>query len=110
MLNFLSLRDVCRNMRNVINNALHDRFRMEDTSCRVRLRLSFLQPSVLQTNFWELISGGITLANVVLVILILFSIYSWTIIFAKWSAFSSARKSDSRFLRGFPEGNRSRSR
>jgi biopolymer transport protein TolQ len=41
------------------------------------------------------------LANIVLVILLLFSIYSWTIIFAKWSAFGSARKSDARFLRAF---------
>jgi biopolymer transport protein TolQ len=56
---------------------------------------------LLQTNFWELISKGSLLANVVLVILILFSIYSWTIIFAKWSAFGAAKKSDTRFLRAF---------
>jgi biopolymer transport protein TolQ len=49
----------------------------------------------------ELISKGSLLANVVLVILIFFSIYSWTIIFAKWSAFGAAKKSDSRFLRAF---------
>src|SRR5882672_9153290 len=30
------------------------------------------------------------LANVVLAILLLFSVYSWTIIFAKWSAFRKA--------------------
>jgi biopolymer transport protein TolQ len=41
------------------------------------------------------------LANVVLVILLLFSIYSWTIIFSKWSTFGAARKSDARFLRAF---------
>ena len=35
---------------------------------------------ILQTGFWELISGGSVLANVVLVILLVFSIYSWTII------------------------------
>lgn len=56
---------------------------------------------VLQTGFWELISSGSILANVVLVILLAFSVYSWTIIFAKWSALSAARKSDSRFLRAF---------
>ncbi len=56
---------------------------------------------LLQTNFLELISKGSLLANVVLVILIFFSIYSWTIIFAKWSAFGAAKKSDSRFLRAF---------
>ena len=41
------------------------------------------------------------LSNVVLVILICFSIYSWTVIFAKWSAFSAAKRSDARFLRAF---------
>ncbi len=56
---------------------------------------------LLQTNFLDLISKGSLLANVVLVILIFFSIYSWTIIFAKWSAFGSAMKSDTRFLRAF---------
>ena len=60
---------------------------------------------LLQTDFWELISQGSLLANVVLVILILFSIYSWTIIFAKWSAFGSAKKADSRFLRAFRKAN-----
>jgi biopolymer transport protein TolQ len=56
---------------------------------------------LLQANFWDLISKGSPLANVVLVILILFSVYSWTIIFAKWSSLSSAWKSDTRFLRAF---------
>lgn len=56
---------------------------------------------LLQTNIWELISHGSVLANVVLVILILFSIYSWTVIFAKWSALGSARRSNVRFLRAF---------
>jgi biopolymer transport protein TolQ len=61
--------------------------------------------STNQSNFWDLISTGSPLANVVLVILILFSVYSWTIIFAKMSAFGSARKSDSRFLRAFRKAN-----
>jgi biopolymer transport protein TolQ len=60
---------------------------------------------LLQTNFWDLIRQGSPLLNVVLVILILFSIYSWTIIFAKWSAFGAAKKSDSRFLRAFRKAN-----
>ena len=37
----------------------------------------------------------------VLAILVVFSIYSWTVIFAKWSAFGAAKKSDARFLRAF---------
>lgn len=36
-----------------------------------------------------------------LVILLLFSIYSWTLIFSKWSGFGAARRSDARFLRAF---------
>ncbi len=60
---------------------------------------------LLQTNFWDLISKGSPLANVILVILVLFSVYSWTIIFAKWSAFGAAKKSDSRFLRAFRKAN-----
>jgi biopolymer transport protein TolQ len=56
---------------------------------------------LLQTKYWELISNGSVLSDVVLVILIFFSIYSWTLIFAKWSAFGAAKKSDARFLRAF---------
>ena len=60
---------------------------------------------LLQTDFWELISKGSLLANVVLVILVLFSIYSWTIIFSKWASFGSAKRSDTRFLRAFRKAN-----
>ena len=60
---------------------------------------------LLQTSFWDLIKNGSVLANVVDAILILFSIYSWTIIFAKWSSFGAARRSDSRFLRAFRKAN-----
>jgi biopolymer transport protein TolQ len=37
----------------------------------------------------------------VILILLVFSIYSWTIIFAKWSTFGRARRADARFLRAF---------
>lgn len=66
---------------------------------------ALLQESTTQSSFWDLISKGSPLANVVLAILILFSIYSWTIIFAKMSAFGGARKSDRRFLRAFRKAN-----
>lgn len=69
------------------------------------LLLQSTTQSAPQTEIWDLISKGSLLANVVLVILILFSIYSWTIIFAKMSAFGSAKKSDSRFLRAFRKAN-----
>jgi biopolymer transport protein TolQ len=64
-----------------------------------------LAASLLQTKYWELISNGSVLSYVVLAILVLFSIYSWTVIFAKWSAFGSARRKDARFLRAFRKAN-----
>jgi biopolymer transport protein TolQ len=57
------------------------------------------------TNFRDLISHSSALINAVLGILILFSIYSWTIIFAKLSSFGAARKGDARFLRAFRKAN-----
>jgi biopolymer transport protein TolQ len=56
---------------------------------------------LLQTKYLELISNGSVLSYVVLAILVVFSIYSWTVIFAKWSAFGAAKRSDARFLRAF---------
>jgi biopolymer transport protein TolQ len=40
----------------------------------------------------------------VLVILLLFSVFSWTIIFSKWSSLRTARHADARFLRAFRKG------
>lgn len=54
-----------------------------------------------KTEIWDLVLHGSALANVVLVILLLFSLYSWTIVFAKWSSFSSAKQSNLRFIRAF---------
>ncbi len=55
----------------------------------------------LQSNVWELISQGTALTYAILFILLIFSIFSWTIIFSKLSSFGAARKSDERFLRAF---------
>jgi len=56
---------------------------------------------LIQTSFIDLVSHGSILANVVLGLLALISIYSWTIIFAKWSSFRAAQSSDQRFQRAF---------
>jgi biopolymer transport protein TolQ len=56
---------------------------------------------LLQTNIWELVSQGSALTYVILGILLLASVYSWTVIFSKLSSFGAARKSDQRFLRAF---------
>jgi biopolymer transport protein TolQ len=60
---------------------------------------------LVQTEIWELIIQGSPLANGVLAILVIFSVYSWTIIFAKWSSFGAAKKRDSKFLRAFRKAN-----
>jgi biopolymer transport protein TolQ len=60
----------------------------------------------LQTQLWDMVMGHATpLTFVVFVILLLFSVFSWTIIFAKWGSFRRARKADARFLRAFRKAN-----
>lgn len=54
-----------------------------------------------QTDIWNLISQGTALTYSVLGVLLVASVWSWTIIFTKMSSFGSARKSDRRFLRAF---------
>ncbi len=56
---------------------------------------------LIQTSFIDLVSHGSIPANVVLALLVLISVYSWTIIFAKWSALRGAESSDLRFQRAF---------
>jgi len=56
---------------------------------------------LLQTDIWNLVSNGTPLTYAVLGILLLMSVYSWTVIFSKWSAFGNAKKTDLRFLRAF---------
>jgi biopolymer transport protein TolQ len=55
----------------------------------------------VQTSISDLLNQGTALAYAVLGILLIASVYSWTIIFSKLSSFGSARKSDQRFLRAF---------
>jgi biopolymer transport protein TolQ len=45
------------------------------------------------------------LSFAILVVLLIFSIFSWTIIFAKWGAFRGARRANFRFLRAFRKAN-----
>ena len=54
-----------------------------------------------QTDIWDLVSHSSWLAYAIEGILLLASLYSWTIIFSKLSSFGSARTSDRRFLRAF---------
>jgi len=60
----------------------------------------------LQTQLWDMVMGhGTPLTFAVFLILLIFSVFSWTIIFAKWGAFRRARKADARFLRAFRKAN-----
>src|SRR6202050_2790656 len=56
-------------------------------------------------NLWDMLSQSSALPFAVLLILLIFSIFSWTIIFAKWSALRRARRTDARFLRAFRKAN-----
>lgn len=60
---------------------------------------------LLQVNLWDMVGQATPLTFGVLLILLILSIFSWTIIFAKWSAFRRARRADARFIRAFRKAN-----
>ena len=60
---------------------------------------------LLQVTLWEMVGRATPLSFAILVVLLIFSIFSWTIIFAKWGAFRGARRANSRFLRAFRKAN-----
>jgi biopolymer transport protein TolQ len=64
-----------------------------------------LSAILLQINFSDLISRSGVLTFIVLGLLVVFSVYSWTIIFSKLGLFRRARAADRRFLRAFRKAN-----
>ncbi len=56
---------------------------------------------LLQVTIWEMVQHNGPLGMVVLGILVCFSLFSWTVIFAKWQVFRGAREANRRFLRAF---------
>jgi len=60
---------------------------------------------LLQVNLWDMVGQATPLTFGVLLILLILSIFSWTIIFSKWSAFRRARRADARFIRAFRKAN-----
>ncbi|HWB86818.1 MAG TPA: MotA/TolQ/ExbB proton channel family protein [Bryobacteraceae bacterium] len=56
---------------------------------------------LLQVNIWQMVQDNGPSELIVLLILVCFSVFSWTVIFSKWSAFRGARRSNKRFLRAF---------
>jgi len=64
-----------------------------------------LSALLLQLNLWDLIGRSGPLTFAILGVLVIFSVYSWTIILSKWSTFRNARAADRRFLRAFRKAN-----
>jgi len=61
-----------------------------------------IEPAVLlQVSVWELVGSAGPVARTVMVILLIFSIFSWTIVFSKWSGLRKARVANHGFLRAF---------
>ena len=66
---------------------------------------SFGGALLLQTTIWDMVNKATPLTGSVLGILLIFSILSWAIIWAKWNMFRRARKTSARFLRAFRKAN-----
>ena len=57
--------------------------------------------ALLQVSLWDLVAQATFTAKIVLTILLLISLLSWTIILSKWSSFKKARTANASFLRAF---------
>jgi biopolymer transport protein TolQ len=69
-------------------------------------QLTFVTPfAFLQINLMEMVERTDALEMAVVGILLCFSVYSWTVIFSKWSALRTARQTNQRFLRAFRKAN-----
>jgi len=60
----------------------------------------------LQVNLWDLARTSNIIPNVIMGILAIFSLISWTIIFSKWIMLRGAQKSNRQFLRAFRKATR----
>jgi len=56
---------------------------------------------LLQIDPWKMVQDAGPMGWAVLGFLLCFSVFSWTVILAKWNSFRGARKTNSRFLRAF---------
>jgi biopolymer transport protein TolQ len=60
---------------------------------------------LLQLNFLDMAQHMDALESAVVGLLLCFSLFSWTVILAKWSLLRGARRSNARFLRAFRKAN-----
>jgi biopolymer transport protein TolQ len=58
-----------------------------------------------QVSLFDMIRRASPVSLVVLAILVVFSLFSWAIIFAKWNVFRQARAANAGFLRAFRKAN-----
>jgi biopolymer transport protein TolQ len=58
-------------------------------------------PALLQVNLWEMVRTTQPIPIVVMALLVILSVLSWTIIFSKFSLFGRARHANRQFLRAF---------
>jgi biopolymer transport protein TolQ len=56
---------------------------------------------LLQTDLWGILQHTTPATLAVLIVLVCFSIFSWTLIFAKWKSLRGAQRGNLRFLRAF---------
>ena len=60
-----------------------------------------LQPNFYQGEVWQLFENTGTVARIVLLLLLAFSVLSWAIIFHKWKSLRAARRESREFLKVF---------
>jgi biopolymer transport protein TolQ len=60
---------------------------------------------LLQLNILEMVMHSGPLQQTVLGVLVCFSLFSWTVVFSKWSVFRAAREANRKFLRAFRKAN-----
>ncbi len=66
------------------------------------MQLSFFPADL---SLWDLFQNLRPVPLAIIVILVLFSLFSWTIVFSKSSVFSKARRDNRSFLRAFRKAN-----
>jgi biopolymer transport protein TolQ len=60
-----------------------------------------LNPISSQITIWDSILASGPIPKIVLSLLLILSLVSWTVIFSKWGSFKKARKANGQFLRAF---------
>jgi biopolymer transport protein TolQ len=63
--------------------------------------MTYYPLALLQVRFWDLVRTSEPIPIIVMGLLVVLSILSWTIIFSKWSSFRHARVANRKFLKAF---------